>query len=175
VTITDERDYLQVKDSRDAIADALGDLRSVLVKEACSTVTALAEVLGENMAPLADALLPILVKQLPVTILVISEASHNCLLSLFKHIHSARMIPKIIEGCKSKQNGALFHWPILISSLLWNFLLNDSDFIGSRQVKVYGVYSTHTSMLDEFRSINPSFPPLAFNLIPFSWQILTGV
>jgi hypothetical protein len=83
----------------------LGDLRSVLVKEACTTVTALAEVLGDSMAPLVDALLPVLLKQLPVTILVISEASHNCLLSLFKHTHSTRMIPKIVEGCKSKQNG----------------------------------------------------------------------
>jgi hypothetical protein len=96
---------LQIKESRDPIADALGDLRSVLVKEACTTVSMLAEVLGNSIASLADAFLPVLLKQLPVTILVISEASHHCLRSFLKHVHSVRMIPRILDGCKAKQNG----------------------------------------------------------------------
>jgi hypothetical protein len=110
--------FAQIKESKDHIADALGDLRSVLVKEACTTVSMLAEMLGNSLAPLADAWLPVLLRQIPVTILVISEASHHCLRSFFKHVHSARMIPRIVEGCKAKQNGEIWFFHLACVNIL---------------------------------------------------------
>ena len=51
-------------------ADALADLRSTLVREACVTVALLSQHLGNAFAHMAETLIPAILKQLPVTIQV---------------------------------------------------------------------------------------------------------
>ncbi|EKX48987.1 hypothetical protein GUITHDRAFT_105072 [Guillardia theta CCMP2712] len=94
-----------VHNARQVLADCIADLRSVLVKEACKTVTLLAESMQQSFAPVAEIMITSCLKQIPVTIQVISEAAFSCLQSIFTHTHSGRLIPKLLEGMKSKAAG----------------------------------------------------------------------
>ena len=84
-------------------ADALADLRSTLVREACVTVALLSQHLGNAFAHMAETLIPAILKQIPVTIQVISEASNLSLRALFRHTHSGRLLPLILPWAVSKK------------------------------------------------------------------------
>ena len=76
----------------DALLDGLhktlsvqaADLRSSVVRVACSTLTAVAAEHGRAIAPLAAGVLPTLLKNLYVSVKAISVASHDTALSLVK-------------------------------------------------------------------------------------------
>lgn len=81
--------------ARDALADALGDLRSVLVKEACTAVCTLAQWLGNAFAPVALHLIPVILKQIPVTIQVAFD-SHACCAARFLSIARHALIGALL-------------------------------------------------------------------------------
>ena len=51
-----------------------------------------------------DTVIINLFKQLPVKIQVISEATTQCLMTLLTYTHNHKLLPRLVEGCKSKQN-----------------------------------------------------------------------
>jgi hypothetical protein len=88
-------------------ADAIADLRSTLVREACVTVAMLSQTFGNSFAHMAETLIPAILKQLPVTIQVISEASNLSLRALLRHTHSARLLPLLLPSAVSKNKAPI--------------------------------------------------------------------
>eukprot|EP01028_Stygiella_incarcerata_P001847 TRINITY_DN13447_c0_g1_i1.p1 TRINITY_DN13447_c0_g1~~TRINITY_DN13447_c0_g1_i1.p1 ORF type:complete len:1399 (-),score=355.11 TRINITY_DN13447_c0_g1_i1:199-4395(-) len=91
-------------DLRDALCAQLQDLRSAVVKEACSTVGTLAETLGAQFEAMADYLIPSLLKLTFVTIHVIAESGNSCLKKIVVASCPLRSIPKFVDGCSSRHN-----------------------------------------------------------------------
>ena len=71
------------------LADAIADLRSTLVREACATAALLSQIFGKGFAQIAEVLIPPLLKQIPVTIAAISEPSNLSLRAIFRCTHHA--------------------------------------------------------------------------------------
>ena len=84
------------------IAEAVADLRSTLVREACATVALLSQTFGNGFASMGEFLIPAILKQIPVTIQVISEAANLSLRALLRHTHSPRLLPTIIQSAVGK-------------------------------------------------------------------------
>jgi CLIP-associating protein 1/2 len=91
-------------DLRDALCAQLQDLRSAIVKEACSTVGALSESLGLQFEAMADYLIPSLLKLTFVTIHVIAESGNSCLKKIVVASCPLRSLPKFVDGCSSRHN-----------------------------------------------------------------------
>ena len=67
-----------------------------MCKEICTTITMIATKLEKKFDALSVLFAPALFKLLPVTIKVIAEAAHQCVLSFLKYTSSS--VPLIIEG-----------------------------------------------------------------------------
>eukprot|EP01112_Ceratiomyxa_fruticulosa_P003312 TRINITY_DN13685_c0_g1_i1.p1 TRINITY_DN13685_c0_g1~~TRINITY_DN13685_c0_g1_i1.p1 ORF type:complete len:439 (+),score=101.60 TRINITY_DN13685_c0_g1_i1:176-1492(+) len=85
---------------KEGISVILEDRRSILCKETCATVTRIASHFGLKFEPLATHFIPTLLKNLVVTIKVISESSHACILSLLPIAPSS--LPIILQGITEK-------------------------------------------------------------------------
>jgi len=73
--------------------DAITDLRSAVVREACQTLVELAKMgRGAIAEPLAESLLAPLVRITPVTIAIIAESGANAAKALVEHVQSIRMV-----------------------------------------------------------------------------------
>jgi len=74
----------------------LEDKRSNLIKEACRTVSTIAMKLDILFEPLAPIFLSALFKLLIITIKVIADSAHNCILSFLPFANSS--IPLVVQG-----------------------------------------------------------------------------
>jgi len=82
----------------------LNDLRSAISKEACKLVTIAAEYGQELIENLCDKLLSkqCLLKLINSATRIISENSHECIITLLNYIRCSKVIPRIIEEANSK-------------------------------------------------------------------------
>ena len=92
---------------KNPFADAIADLRSTLVREACVTVALLSQTFGNSFAHIAETLIPAILKQIPVTIQVISEASNLSLRALLRHTHSPRLLTVILQSATGKNKAPI--------------------------------------------------------------------
>ena len=89
------------------LADAIADLRSTLVREACATAALLSQIFGKGFAQIAEVLIPPLLKQIPVTIAAISEPSNLSLRAIFRCTHHARLLPLILSSIGKNKSAVL--------------------------------------------------------------------
>lgn len=82
---------------RDPIADALNDLRSAIVKEACAAVSAISRALGDAFEPFAAQYVPILWTKTIITIQVIAESSHACVIDIVNNTQCPKLLRNVIE------------------------------------------------------------------------------
>ncbi|KAL6048157.1 hypothetical protein QOT17_021233 [Balamuthia mandrillaris] len=80
----------------------LQDLRSLVVKEACATLSTLAELLKDSMDSLAEYLFPSLFKLTVVKTMVMSQAGHEALLAFVQHISPNVTLAAILENSRDK-------------------------------------------------------------------------
>eukprot|EP00127_Corallochytrium_limacisporum_P003892 Clim_evm2s154 gene=Clim_evmTU2s154 len=82
-----------LKDVTEAVAAAIADLRSTLVREACATACCFAQTLGHNYEAESELLLPALLRQVFVRTKIIAESAHVCFVQLIRYCQGGRYIP----------------------------------------------------------------------------------
>eukprot|EP00935_MAST-01C_sp_MAST-1C-sp1_P000800 g800.t1 len=89
---------------KDPFISTLTDLRSGLVKEACATVSMLAEACGESMRPLAKEIIPVLIDQHgcgnKVTIGHVTRCQHT----VIKNVLVRTVIPQFLDNIKTSRS-----------------------------------------------------------------------
>ncbi|KAG8060727.1 hypothetical protein GUJ93_ZPchr0002g26227 [Zizania palustris] len=83
------------------------DRRSSVVKQACHLLNFLSKELLRDFEPCAELLIPVLLKNVVITILVIADSSDNCIKEMLRNCKVARMLPRIIEFAKNDRSAAL--------------------------------------------------------------------
>ncbi|KAL6635349.1 hypothetical protein ACP70R_028020 [Stipagrostis hirtigluma subsp. patula] len=83
------------------------DRRSSVVKQACHLLNFLSKELLRDFEPCAELLIPVLLKNVVITILVIAESADNCIKELLRNCKVARMLPRIIEFAKNDRSAVL--------------------------------------------------------------------
>ncbi|PRP85804.1 hypothetical protein PROFUN_05996 [Planoprotostelium fungivorum] len=89
------------------ISNQMLNLRSALVREACSTVKLMSIILLDAFDPLLDTLLSTLFKLIISAVSIISEAGSNTLRAIVSNCRSERIIPIMVLAGKSSQHTAL--------------------------------------------------------------------
>ncbi|TVU27720.1 hypothetical protein EJB05_19217, partial [Eragrostis curvula] len=83
------------------------DRRSSVVKQACHLLSFLSTELLRDFEPCAELLIPVLLKDVVITILVIAEPADNCIKEMLRNCKVARMLPRIIEFAKNDRSAVL--------------------------------------------------------------------
>mmetsp|Transcript_48076 Transcript_48076/g.112371 ORF Transcript_48076/g.112371 Transcript_48076/m.112371 type:complete len:792 (-) Transcript_48076:82-2457(-) len=91
---------------REPLVAQVQDLRSAIVREACSVLFLLAQVLGSDFEPFALAALPLLFKATFVAIAVIAESSFQCICAIVRECRTQRVLGGLVEQHNSR-NGTL--------------------------------------------------------------------
>ncbi|GJN22547.1 hypothetical protein PR202_gb10123 [Eleusine coracana subsp. coracana] len=83
------------------------DRRSSVVKQACHLLNFLSKELLRDFEPCAELLIPILLKNVVITILVIAESADYCIKEMLRNCKVARILPRIIEFAKNDRSAVL--------------------------------------------------------------------
>ncbi|KAG2662518.1 hypothetical protein PVAP13_1KG542500 [Panicum virgatum] len=83
------------------------DRRSSVVKQACHLLNFLSKELLRDFEPYAELLIPVLLKNIVITILVIAESADNCIKEMLRNCKVARILPRIIEFAKNDRSAVL--------------------------------------------------------------------
>ncbi|KAL5666715.1 hypothetical protein ACJX0J_026823, partial [Zea mays] len=83
------------------------DRRSSVVKQACHLLNFLSKELLRDFEPYAELLIPVLLKNVVITILVIAESADNCIKEMLRNCKVARILPRIIEFAKNDRSAVL--------------------------------------------------------------------
>ncbi|GBG73139.1 hypothetical protein CBR_g12856 [Chara braunii] len=87
-----------LRQMKDAIAGQLQDRRSAIVRQTCQMLNLLAKELRFAFEPLAEFLIPVLLKLVVITVLVIAESADNCIRTMLLHCRVARIVPRIADS-----------------------------------------------------------------------------
>ncbi|OQS05643.1 CLIP-associating protein [Thraustotheca clavata] len=110
-----------LKQTRERICEQVVDLRSTVIREACTTISALAQAMADAFHPFVEPILSALFKSVCVTIQVVSVSADTCIQNIIKSTQTgfAKAVPKydihpfletkLIEGTKSKSQVLRFH------------------------------------------------------------------
>jgi len=98
-------------------------LRSTLSREGCLTVAILAQVLGDDMLPLADLWAPAVLKTTQVNISVMALSADQCLRCLVSCTRQGfpRLLPILLEGTTSKNDTERLRCVAAITLALWHW------------------------------------------------------
>ena len=80
----------------------LQDLRSAVVKEACSTIVLAASVLGDSFELCAERLSDVLYRLINSGNKILAESGSDCYIEIIKSVVTWRLIPKTLEQFSSK-------------------------------------------------------------------------
>ncbi|OQU85948.1 hypothetical protein SORBI_3004G344200 [Sorghum bicolor] len=83
------------------------DRRSSIVKQACHLLNFLSKELLRDFEPYAELLIPVLLKNVVITILVIAHSADNCIKEMLRNCKVARILPRIIEFAKNDRSAIL--------------------------------------------------------------------
>jgi hypothetical protein len=78
-----------------------------VARAACAAVAACAEEAGQRFEPLATALLPDLFKLLVISIVVMADAAHACMMTIVSCCHSSRLLKSIVDGLVTDKSARL--------------------------------------------------------------------
>eukprot|EP00300_Choanocystis_sp_HF-7_P007841 c15542_g1_i2.p1 GENE.c15542_g1_i2~~c15542_g1_i2.p1 ORF type:complete len:1088 (+),score=210.96 c15542_g1_i2:44-3307(+) len=92
----------QLKAMRRELSDNVLDLRSSVVREAAICIMLCAWATGMDFELIFDAVLESLLKQIIVSIAVIKDSTHECLLECLRATPTPRVLDKLIESAHSR-------------------------------------------------------------------------
>eukprot|EP01133_Synstelium_polycarpum_P007764 gene7764-9108_t len=78
------------------------DLRSQIIKEACTTICTVAEQTKLQFEPHADRYIEVLLKYVVVTIQIVAESCDKCIKSILSETKSTKVIPRFVEALNTK-------------------------------------------------------------------------
>ncbi|XP_067933502.1 CLIP-associating protein 1-A-like [Watersipora subatra] len=96
--------YTQVRQMETAFIQAVKDLRSQVVREACITIAFYAQNLESRLEHFCEMLLPPLLSLVSNSAKVMASSGSTAIKFIIQHVHSQRLIPILIEHTKSKAN-----------------------------------------------------------------------
>jgi hypothetical protein len=97
-----------------------------VARVACSALAACATAGGQRFEPLAFSLMPELFKLLVIAIVVMADAAHSCVSTIFYHCQSSRLLRQAIDGllhdksarlrqrCAEYLHKVLQEWPVSV-------------------------------------------------------------
>lgn len=92
---------------QDPLSIQILDRRSMIVKQVCHLLTCLSAELEGALEQMAEALIPVLLKQVVITVQVMAEAADQCIRQLFVNCRVARLIPKIADLARNDRSHVL--------------------------------------------------------------------
>ncbi|EQC39146.1 hypothetical protein SDRG_03352 [Saprolegnia diclina VS20] len=100
-----------LKAMRDRICDQVGDLRSTVTREACSTISSMAKALGDAFHPFVDSFIAALLKSVSVTIQIVAVSADSCVKNIIQSTDNGypKAVPKFIDGARTKNNSIRLH------------------------------------------------------------------
>ncbi|XP_019429581.1 PREDICTED: CLIP-associated protein-like isoform X3 [Lupinus angustifolius] len=85
----------------------LSDRRSTIVKQACHLLCLLSKDLLGDFEACAEMFIPVLLKLVVITVLVIAESADNCIKTMLCNCKVARVLPRIADCAKNDRNAVL--------------------------------------------------------------------
>ncbi|KDO35745.1 hypothetical protein SPRG_18890 [Saprolegnia parasitica CBS 223.65] len=100
-----------LKAMRDRICDQVGDLRSTVTREACSTISSMAKAMGDAFHPFVDSFIAALLKSVSVTIQIVAVSADSCVKNIIQSTDNGypKAVPKFIDGARTKNNSIRLH------------------------------------------------------------------
>eukprot|EP00929_Paragymnodinium_shiwhaense_P106665 TRINITY_DN72264_c0_g1_i1.p1 TRINITY_DN72264_c0_g1~~TRINITY_DN72264_c0_g1_i1.p1 ORF type:complete len:1152 (-),score=267.71 TRINITY_DN72264_c0_g1_i1:121-3576(-) len=92
----------QIYRLQDVLLSQVQDLRSALCREACSVLYSLAQTMGPELEQLAVVALPALFRLTAVSIQVIAESGHQCIVAIVQQSLTPRVLATLLEQADSK-------------------------------------------------------------------------
>ncbi|XP_065030000.1 CLIP-associated protein-like isoform X2 [Musa acuminata AAA Group] len=89
------------------LSTQLLDRRSSIVKQACHLLNLLSKELMGDFEACADMLIPVLLKLVVITVLVIAESADNCIKTMLRNCKVARVLPRIADVAKNDKSAVL--------------------------------------------------------------------
>ncbi|KAJ8510755.1 hypothetical protein OPV22_001189 [Ensete ventricosum] len=89
------------------LSTQLLDRRSSIVKQACHLLNLLSKELLGDFEACAEILIPVLLKLVVITVLVIAESADNCIKTMLRNCKVARVLPRIADAAKNDKSAVL--------------------------------------------------------------------
>ncbi|CAL0299631.1 unnamed protein product [Lupinus luteus] len=89
------------------LSTQLSDRRSTIVKQACHLLCLLSKDLMGDFEACAEMFIPVLLKLVVITVLVIAESADNCIKTMLCNCKVARVLPRIADCAKNDRNAVL--------------------------------------------------------------------
>ncbi|XP_020239124.1 CLIP-associated protein [Cajanus cajan] len=89
------------------LSTQLSDRRSSIVKQACHLLCFLSKDLLGDFEACAELLIPVLLKLVVITVLVIAESADNCIKTMLRNCKVARVLPRIADCAKNDRSAVL--------------------------------------------------------------------
>ncbi|XP_042390436.1 CLIP-associated protein-like isoform X1 [Zingiber officinale] len=83
------------------------DRRSSIVKQACHLLRLLSKELMDDFEACAEIFIPVLMKLVVITVLVIAESADNCIKTMLRNCKVARVLPRIADAAKNDKSAVL--------------------------------------------------------------------
>ncbi|MED6180203.1 hypothetical protein PIB30_008061 [Stylosanthes scabra] len=85
----------------------LSDRRSSIVKQACHLLCFLSKDLLGDFESCAEMFIPVLLKLVVITVLVIAESADNCIKTMLRNCKVSRVLPRIADCAKNDRSSVL--------------------------------------------------------------------
>ncbi|KAI5395324.1 CLIP-associated protein isoform X1 [Lathyrus oleraceus] len=89
------------------LSTQLSDRRSTIVKQACHLLCFLSKDLLGDFEACAETFIPVLLKLVVITVLVIAESADNCIKTMLRNCKVARVLPRIVDCAKNDRSAIL--------------------------------------------------------------------
>ncbi|URD77432.1 HEAT repeat family protein [Musa troglodytarum] len=89
------------------LSTQLLDRRSSIVKQACHLLSLLSKELLGDFEACAEMFIPVLLKLVVITVLVIAESADTCIKSILRNCKVARILPRIADTAKNDKSAVL--------------------------------------------------------------------
>ncbi|GAB4830137.1 hypothetical protein Ancab_019778 [Ancistrocladus abbreviatus] len=89
------------------LSTQLSDRRSSIVKQACHLLSLLSKELLGDFEACAEMFIPVLLKLVVITVLVIAESADNCIKTILRNCKVARVLPRIADSAKNDRSAVL--------------------------------------------------------------------
>ncbi|WOL00181.1 CLIP-associated protein [Canna indica] len=89
------------------LSTQLLDRRSSIVKQACHLLNLLSKELLGDFEACAEMFIPVLLKLVVITVLVIAESADNCIKTMLRNCKVARILPRIADTAKNDKSAVV--------------------------------------------------------------------
>ncbi|KAH9109573.1 hypothetical protein LEN26_010641 [Aphanomyces euteiches] len=96
---------------RETLCEQVGDLRSAVLREACTTIAVIANAMGDAFNTHAEFFVAALLKSTIVTIQIIAVSADSCLKSIVRSTQTGypKVMTKLIDGARSRNQVLRLH------------------------------------------------------------------